>query len=102
MQGITIPEAVSRLKVGIDRLSVACVREVYNELDPQNPVSMEEVRRDTAGVEKRIADRISRGLLIEEILDLWPVVLTGEGRLWYDDETGLLEFRAPLEPVEFE
>lgn len=85
-------EAAARLKDAIRTMAPDDLREVYNDLFPQCRLSEEEAFRDPAGVAKRVAHHLGRGLEIEEILDLWPVVFPQERRLRYDEESGGFHF----------
>ena len=74
MAAIATDKAVGMLKQAIGQFQADDLREVYNELFPERPISEGETRKDPALVERRVLQHIDNGLEIQEILDLWRVV----------------------------
>jgi hypothetical protein len=85
MTGMTRDEAVERMLKGIEGLDANDLVEVYNELFPRTPVKHKDINGDGARLLGPILDYIHRGLELDEIMDLWPVVFSGVRSLYWDE-----------------
>ena len=100
MPSISKNEADKRLTREIEQLEIDDLVEVYNELFPEEDVTLGDnaVGRDTLAT--AIRDYICQGLQSEEIVDLWNVVFPKDRNVWFDDAEDTLRFNE--EPGHFE
>ncbi len=101
MAAIAREEAVGMLKQAIGQFQADDLREVYNELFPEKPVSEEETRKDAPLVEKHVLQHIDHGLEIQEILDLWRVVFPKDRNVFYDDDTATVHTNEESNPFQY-
>jgi len=101
MAAIARKEAVAMLKQAIGQFQADDLREVYNELFPETPVSEDQVRKDPDGTKSRISDHINQGLEIEEILDLWRVVFPSDRNVFYDEESETVHINEESQWVQY-
>jgi hypothetical protein len=60
--------------------------EVHNEVFPDHPGSEEKARANPSPLAEQLIEHIHSGLEIDQIIDLWGVILPGHRNLWYDEE----------------
>ena len=101
MPEITKDQAVEKLKRAIAEFHTYDLRDIYNEFFPRELATEEEALADETKLAKQIEDHIRRGLEIEEILDLWPVVFPGYRNAYYDEETDKIHFEEESEPLQY-
>jgi hypothetical protein len=101
MAAIAREEAVGMLKHAIGQFQADDLRETYNELFPETPVSEGQVRKDAGGTKSRILDHINHGLEIEEILDLWPVVFPNDRNVFYDEDTATIHINEEPQRIQY-
>jgi hypothetical protein len=101
MATIAREKAVGMLKQAIEQFQADDLREVYNELFPEKPISEEETGRDAPQVEKRVLQHMNNGLEIQEILDLWRVVFPRDRNVFYDDDTATIHTNEESNPLQY-
>jgi hypothetical protein len=86
-----------REKLGVDELL-----EVYHEVFPDNQYTAEEAQKDARPLIERLAGHISSNLAVDEILDLWGLIIPRDRNVWYDDEAGQIHYNEELEAISAE
>jgi hypothetical protein len=86
MPAITTDRAVHLLTEAVEKAPPDDLVEIYNELFPEEPTTESAARNAPGPLVQRAAGHISRGLEIEEILDLWNVVFPEHHDVWFDEE----------------
>jgi hypothetical protein len=66
--------------------------EVYNEVFPDHASTAEEAHENPAPLVERLVDHIHSGLEIDELIDLWGVILPRHHNLWYDEEEDKINY----------
>ncbi len=84
--------AVQRLVPEIEAMGPADLAEVYNELFPSEPTTVEQAQQNRSSVWGRINDHISKGLYPEEVVSLWNVTLMNDRYASYDEESDMITF----------
>src|SRR5262249_52526612 len=84
-------------KLGADEL-----REVYNEVFPDDPYTEEEAPEDVRPLVEQIVGHVNSGLEIDEVIDLWGLVFPRHRNVWYDDEEERLHYNEEAEAVSSE
>lgn len=92
-------DAIETLKQAVRKMGPDDLLDFHNELFPQEPKSVLKQKDDVTVVQRKVMDYLSRGLEIEEILDLWNVAFPEDRNVCYDDETGMIHFDNKLESV---
>jgi hypothetical protein len=73
--------------------------EVYNEVFPDDPCTEEDAEADSGRLVEQLADHVNSGLEIDEIMDLWRLILPGHRNLWYDEEEEMIHYNEKAETV---
>jgi hypothetical protein len=84
-------------KLGSDELL-----EVYNELFPDDPYTEEEVHEDVTPMIEQLVDHITSGLEIDEVIDLWRLIIPKHRNVWYDEEEERIHYNEETEAVSSE
>ena len=84
-------------KLGADELL-----EVYNEVFPNDPSTEEEACEDVAPLIEQLVDHINSGLEIDEVMDLWRLIIPKHRNLWYDEEEERIHYNEETEAVSAE
>ena len=92
MPEITRDQAVQRLVPEIASMGPGDLAEVYNELFPTEPTTLEQARQNRSRVLGRVNDHINQGLYPEEIVSLWNVVFPKDYRVSYDEEIDVIRY----------
>jgi hypothetical protein len=101
MAEIARDQAVQRLTQALPPMGPDDLAEVYNELFPTQPATVNQARQERARLLDRITDHIRLGLQPEEIVALWNVVFPNYWKVVYDEETNTIQYRDETEPVEY-
>ena len=99
MPTITIEAAVERIVSQIQQFGRDDLVEVYNEVFPHDPVTMDG-DIENAGLLAAVMSRVQEGLEVEEVIDLWNVVFPKHKNVWYDDEATNIRYNEEPERVE--
>jgi hypothetical protein len=99
MATMTKSNAESRLLISIGQAGPDDLREFYNEIFPDKPVSRERADSDEHSMRQKLSAYIQGGLEGEEIESLWNVVFPRHRKVHYDYEAGLIRFDDRKEPV---
>jgi len=86
MPAISKKKAVEVITAEIKKARYDDLAEYHNELFPSQPTTAEQAEKDPAAVAGKVLAQVEKGLEIDQILDLWPVIFPGRYRLWYDEE----------------
>src|SRR5262249_48755309 len=81
-------------KLGPDELL-----EVYNEVFPEDPYTLEEAEEDSDPLVEQLVDHINGGLEIDEVMDLWGLIFPKHRNVWYDDEEERIHYNEEREAV---
>jgi hypothetical protein len=81
-------------KLGADELL-----EVYNELFPDDPYTEEETHKDVTPLIEQLVDHINCGLEIDELMDLWRLIVPKHYNLWYDEVKERIHYNEETEPA---
>ena len=76
--------------------------EVYNEVFPDQTHTEEEAHEDSFRLVEQLVDHIDSVLEIEEIIDLWGLILPKHRNVWYDDEEEKIHYNEGAEAVQSE
>lgn len=92
MSPIPLKEAIERLAQAVEKACPDDLGQIYTELHPENPLP------DVTGAKaeplaKELAAHIRAGIEPEEVVDLWNVVFSKSGRVYYDEEDDVLRQR---------
>jgi hypothetical protein len=96
---ITEQQAVDRLTEAAKTAKADDLVENYNEFFPANPIGLDEAKRKSRILLKKIIVHIDAGLEGEEILDLWHVVFPSHRRVSFDEDEGVLRHAERGEPA---
>jgi hypothetical protein len=102
MPAVTKEEALELLvnemqqKLGAEELL-----EVYNEVFPDCPCTEEEAHENSSALMKRLVEHINSGLEVDEVIDLWGLILPKDRNVWYDDEAERIYYNEETEAVSF-
>jgi hypothetical protein len=99
MPTITKDQAVQQLANAVENAHPDDLAEIYNELFPEQPITESEVAADATRIIQRVKNHITRGLEIEEILDLWNVVFPEHRDMWFDEEKNAFHYEEDRQPV---
>ena len=99
MPAVNKDQALELLSGEIQKFDADELLEVYNEVFPEHPSSAELARKDPSSLVKQIVDYIRSGLEIDELIDLWEVILPRHHDLWYDEEEEKINYHDETEPV---
>ncbi len=89
---IPTKEAIERLAKAVEKASPDDLAQVYTEFYPEKPLP--HVTGDAAKkLATELVARIRGGLEPDEVVDLWHVVFTANGRVYYDEEDDALRHR---------
>ena len=94
MPTISVDDATEKLTHAVEEMHADDLREVYNELFPDEPATEEEAYEDVAPLVEQIVGRIAEGLAPEEVVDLWNVVFPKDRDVYFNEEDNLLHFAA--------
>ncbi len=76
--------------------------EVCNELFPDDPYTEEEAHKDVTPLIEQIVSHIHRGLEIEEIVDLWNLIIPNHRNVWYNEEEAKIHYDEETESLHAE
>jgi hypothetical protein len=102
MPVVTQDKALELLTNEVEKFGADELLEVYNEVFPDDPYTLEEAREDATPLIKRLADRINSGLGIAEIIDLWAVICPRHRNVWYDEVEERIHYSEGAEAVSSE
>jgi hypothetical protein len=99
MAQISRSDAVQKLMAEIVSMTSVDLAEVYNELFPFTPTTVDQVRQAPGQWLQRITDHFQGGLHVEEIISLWHVVFPQDVNVYYDEETNAIHCNEDVEYV---
>lgn len=83
MSTISLSEATEKLARGVEEARPSDLGEIYSEIFPEEPVP-------ASLTAESIARIVRRGLLPEEIVDLWSVVFPADRNVHHDVEADVI------------
>ncbi len=87
MPEVTGDQALALLTSQVrDKFATDELLEVYNEVFPKDPYTLQEANRDSAPLVERLVEYINSGLEGDEIIDLWGLIFPRHRNRWYDEE----------------
>jgi hypothetical protein len=86
MPVVTKDKALELLSGEVQKFDADELLEVYNEVFPDHPGSEAKAHEVPSPLAQQLIDHIHSGLEIDQIIDLWGVILPGHRNLWYDEE----------------
>ena len=89
MPALSITEAAEKLAKGVENARESELAEIYTELFP------EKVLTPTPAASE-IARHIRNGLEAEEMVDLCNVVFPKDLNVWYDEESGAIQYNEEM------
>ena len=92
-------DAIETLTRAVQDMGPDDLLDFHNELFPKEPKSELDPKDCAAVVRKKVTDYLSRGLEIEEIIDLWNVAFPEDRNVYYDDETETIHYNNELESI---
>lgn len=97
MPAVTQAEAVARLTKAVEEnLDAYDLLEVNNEVFPDSRTTIEEVQRDPQPFVERLVKHL-KGLDVEWIVHLWPVICPRDRRVWYNEEDDRIYYNEDIE-----
>ncbi len=100
MPVITKKQALELLTNAVqDKLGADELLEVYNEVFPDDPYTAEEVEADSGLLIEQLVDHINGGLEIDEVMDLWRLIVPKHRNVWYDEEEERIHYNEESEAV---
>jgi hypothetical protein len=91
-------EAIEKLAQAVQGMSRDDLLDFHNEL-PEKPELEIDSKNGLATIRKKIANYLSRGLEVEEILDLWNVAFPEAWNVSYVDETDTIHYLQEPESI---
>jgi len=99
MAAVNRDQALELLAGEVRKFDFDELLEVYNELFPEHPSSAEKAQKDPSPLVRELIDHIHSGLEIDQIIDLWGVILPDHRNLWYDEEEETIHYNEEAEAV---
>src|SRR5262245_59946108 len=99
MPAVNKNQALELLAREVQKFDADELLEVYNEVFPDHPSTAEEAHEDSSSLVDQLVEHIRSGLEIDQIIDLWGVILPGDRNLWYDEEEETLHYNEEAEAV---
>jgi hypothetical protein len=91
--------AITKLIEAADGMSADDLLDFHNELFPRQSQGEVDAKDNGAEMRKKVIDYLTRGLEVEEILDLWNVAFPETWSVSYDEETHTLHYLQAPESV---
>jgi hypothetical protein len=85
-----------------EKLPADEVLEVYNELFPDKPYTEEEAQEDVTPLIEELVDHIHREQGIDEVMELWGLIIPKHRNIWYDEEEDRIHYNEESEAVSAE
>ena len=82
-----------------EKLGAEELLEVYNELFPDDPYTEEEAHEDRTPFIEQLVAHINSGLEVDELIDLWRLIIPRHHNVWYDEVEERLHYEEPAEAV---
>jgi hypothetical protein len=101
MPDLPTREAVERITRAVEAMGPDDLLDFHNELFPRERKSKLSTSDLGASDRRKILEYLSRGLEIEEFLDLWNVAFPGTSHVYYDDETEKIHYSELSEAIGF-
>jgi hypothetical protein len=99
MPAVNKDQALELLAREVQKFDPDELLEVYNEVFPDYPGSQKKAREDPSPLAGQLIEYIQSGLAIDQIIDLWGVILPGHHNLWYDEEEEKIHYNEEAEAV---
>lgn len=81
-------------KLGVDELV-----EVYNEAFPDHPYTEAAAHQDTTPLIEQLVELIHREQGVDEVMDLWGLIIPKTRNIWYDEEEDRIHFNEETEAI---
>jgi hypothetical protein len=92
MPQVTPADAAKKLSERVRGMDFDDVRDAYNELFPEMPVSQDVVSSNGEAFRKKVVDYLAGGPAVEEIIDLWITVFPEASNVYFDEECGAIHY----------
>ncbi len=92
MPQVSPAEAASKLSEKVRGMDLDDLRDAYNELFPETPVSQDVVSSNGEAFRKKVLDYLAGSLAVEEIIDLWIAVFPEASSVYFDEEFGTIHY----------
>lgn len=92
MPAVNMNQALDLLAREVQRFDTDELLEVYNELFPHQASTAEAAHEHPATLVQQLVAHIHSGLEIDELIDLWGVILPRHHNLWYDEEEDKINY----------
>lgn len=102
MPAVTQDQALQLLSAEVQKYETDELLEVYNEVFPAHPSSLRKARKDPSPLVRELIEYIHSGLEIDQIIDLWGVILPRDHHLWYNEIEETIHYNEETESVPYE
>jgi hypothetical protein len=73
--------------------------EIYNEVFRYKPATEQEARRNSGSLAEQLVAYLNSGLGMDEIVDLWRLILPAHRNIWYNEEEEQIHYNEESETV---
>jgi hypothetical protein len=100
MPAVTKGEAVERLTRAVkEELPPDELQEVYHELFPDQAHRSPDGKEGGTPLVQRLVDYLNGGLAVEELVDLWKLILPRDRRVWYNEEEDRIHYNEQVQTI---
>ena len=99
MSSLATRDAVEKLTRAARGMGPEDLLEFHDELFPGEPISGLDPVDGADAVRRKVLDYLGEGLEVEEILDLWFLIVPGARDVSYDDETETIHYLEESESI---
>jgi len=92
MPQVTPADAAQELIEKVHEMDLDDLRDAYNELFPETPISRSVPPTQGEAFRKKMFDYLEGGVAVEEIIDLWSAVFPEAWNVYFDEETGTIHY----------
>ncbi len=100
MPEVAPADAVRTLTEKVRAMNLDDLRDAHNELFPETPIPPIDPASSGQLVRQKVLDYLAGGVAVEEILDLWNVIVPEAWNVYYDDETGKIHYLVEPEALQ--
>ncbi len=99
MPQLTPADAAQKLIKQVREMDLDDLRDAYNELFPETPISQDVLPAEGEAFRKKVVDYLEGGVAVEEIIDLWSAVFPEAWSVYFDEESGTIHYLIEPEPM---
>jgi hypothetical protein len=89
---VTPADAAKKLSEKVRGMDLDDLRDAYNELFPETPVSQDVVSSNGQAFRKKVLDYLAGSPAVEELIDLWIAVFPEASSVYFDEECGTIHY----------